>query len=88
MKRLDLPKLNLVETGRRIDAIRAAKKMTVTDLREAFGFNTPQAIYKWLRGETCPNVDNLLILAWIFDMSIDEIIVADYPEITASKGPD
>ena len=39
------------------------------------GFNTPQALYKWERGLTLPALDNLVILAELFNVSLEEILV-------------
>ncbi len=70
-----LPKVDMMQTGERIAELRRKNNMTVADLQELFGFNTPQAIYKWMRGETMPTVDNLVILADTFHVSIADIIV-------------
>ena len=42
-----------------------------------FGFSTPQAIYKWIHGTTMPTVDNLVILAAMFDVTMDDIVAVD-----------
>ncbi|MCR4861730.1 MAG: helix-turn-helix domain-containing protein, partial [Ruminococcus sp.] len=42
-----------------------------------FGFNTPQAIFKWMRGDAMPSIDNIVILAHILDVPIDEIIITN-----------
>ena len=42
-----------------------------------FGFATPQAIYKWQKGTAMPTIDNLVMLAMIFQVKIDDIIVVD-----------
>ena len=38
------------------------------------GFNTPQALYKWERGLCLPTLDNLVILAELFNVSIEDIL--------------
>ena len=38
---------------------------------------TPQAIYKWQRGTAMPTIDNLVVLAAVMDVPMDEIIVID-----------
>ena len=53
------------------------KNIKVSDLQEAFGFEYPQAIYKWKRGECLPTLDNLIILSSIFGVPIDKIIVTN-----------
>ena len=39
------------------------------------GFATPQAVYRWQRGETLPSLDNMIMLSGILDVKIDDIIV-------------
>ena len=69
------PVINAAATGRNIEALRKKRGLTVRDLQDVLGFATPQAIYKWQHGETIPSVDNLIILADVLGVSMDEIIV-------------
>ena len=71
------PSVDLCRTGRNIQYLRLRQGMSVRDLQEAFGFSTPQAIYKWQRGDAMPTIDNLVVLAEIFNVSIDEILVLE-----------
>jgi transcriptional regulator with XRE-family HTH domain len=72
------PVINLIETGKNITRLMQKNGLKVTDLQEVFGFEYPQAIYKWKRGECLPTVDNLIILAALFKTTVDEIIVTNY----------
>ena len=56
---------------------------SVKDLQNTFGFGTPQAIYKWQRGDTLPTVDNLAVLAALFGVKIDDILVFQGDEMAA-----
>lgn len=69
------PVIDLVETGKNITRLMKLNDISVKDLQEIFGFEHPQAIYKWKRGECLPTIDNLIILASIFHTTIDKIIV-------------
>ena len=51
--------------------------ITVHDLQAVFGFNSPQAIYKWQNGTALPTVDNLIVLAALLQVRIDDIIITD-----------
>ena len=51
--------------------------MSVRDMQMVFGFSTPQAIYKWIHGTTMPTIDNLVILAAMFDVTMDDIVAVD-----------
>ncbi len=71
----NIPAIDAVKTGERINHLRIEKNLSVKDLQGVFGFTTPQAIYKWQRGEALPTVDNLVVLARVFEVTIEEILV-------------
>ena len=70
-----IPVIDATATGINIARLRANAGLTVKDLQDVFGFNTPQAIYKWQRGTALPTVDNLVVLAAVFGVRMDDIIV-------------
>ena len=70
-----IPVIDVTATGINIARLRAAAGLTVKDLQDIFGFNTPQAIYKWQRGTALPTVDNLVGLAAVFGVRLDDIII-------------
>lgn len=73
---MSFPTLDLKATGANIAALRKAKGYSVRDLQEFFGFEQPQAIYKWQWGQTLPSVDNLYALSLLFDTPINAILVS------------
>ena len=74
---LAMPAIDMMATGRNITMLRQAAGFTVRDLQTIFGFATPQAIYKWQHGTAMPTIDNLVVLAMIFGVTMDDIIVVD-----------
>jgi transcriptional regulator with XRE-family HTH domain len=70
-----IPVIDMTATGMNITRLRKNAGMTVRDLQEIFGFATPQAIYKWQRGEAMPTLDNMIVLAAVFNVTVDEILV-------------
>ena len=70
-----IPVIDLTATGINITRLRVNAGLTVKDLQDIFGFSTPQAIYKWQRGAALPTVDNLVVLAAIFGVKIDDILI-------------
>ncbi len=74
---IQYPTINMDLTGRNIAQLRREAGLSIHDLQEIFGFTTPQAIYKWQRGATLPTVDNLVVLALVFGVPIDSILVVD-----------
>ncbi len=72
---MGFPTIDMAATGRNIADLRKNAGMTVRDLQDILGFNTPQAIFKWTRGDSLPTVDNLVILASVFGVKVDDILV-------------
>lgn len=70
-------RINMTETGNNISKFRKEKGITVRQIQEVMGFNTPQAIFKWQRGETMPSLDNMLVLSELFEKKIEEIVVIE-----------
>ena len=66
-----------VETGKRIKQLLSEQNYTIREIQGAFGFENPQAIYKWQHGTALPTLDNLVILANAFDVAMDDIIVVE-----------
>ena len=69
--------INTVATWQNINRLRVAAGLTVRDMQMAFGFSTPQAIYKWIHGTALPSIDNLVILADMLNVTMDEIVVVN-----------
>ena len=67
--------IDMEKTGKRIAATCRRQGITIKDLQTLFGFAAPNAIYRWLRGETLPTVDHLVILAHALQMPVDELLV-------------
>lgn len=75
MQTIEYPTINLKATGARITQLRKEAGITVAELTEFMGFNEPQAIYKWQRGESLPTVDNLFALSRKLGTTIEDILV-------------
>lgn len=69
------PTIDMAATGRNIYTLRVARGLTVTDLQRYFGFDAPQAIYKWQNGQTLPSIDNLYALSYLLEVSIEDILI-------------
>ena len=73
-----MPTIDMVATGKNIEMLRKAAGISVRDLQDIFGFGTPQAIYKWQNGTALPTVDNLIALAALLHVRMDDIIITDH----------
>ena len=65
------------KTGEHIRKLLLEKGYTIREIQGAFGFENPQAIYKWLSGKSLPSIDNFIILSRLLHTSIEDILVID-----------
>lgn len=72
-----MPSIDMIATGANIKKTMKSKRISISQMQKVFGFNTPQAIYKWFRGDAMPTIDNMVILAAIFDTTIDQLIIVN-----------
>ena len=77
------PVIDPKATGLRIKEFRKARNLSVTDICNFMGFENPQAVYKWQRGESLPSVDNLFALSRLFQTTVDNLL-CEKGEATAS----
>ena len=79
-----IPTIDMVRTGQNINRLRKNAGVTVRELQDVFGFATPQAIYKWQQGAALPTIDNLVVLAAVLGVKIDDILVMNDKQISLS----
>ncbi len=79
-----IPTIDMIRTGENINRLRQDAGISVRELQEVFGFATPQAIYKWQHGTTLPTIDNLVVLARILGVSMEDILVLEEHQISMS----
>ena len=65
------------ETGKRIKRLLLEQGYTIREIQGAFGFENPQAIYKWISGKSLPSLDNFIILSRLLHTTIEDILVID-----------
>ncbi len=80
---VNVPVIDMLKTGQNISRLRKQAGLSVRDLQDIFGFVTPQAIYKWQQGAALPTIDNLVVLAAVLQVRLDDILVTD----TAAQVP-
>ena len=80
------PVIDLARTGRAIERHRREAGLSVRELQNYFGFEYPQAIYKWQHGECLPTVDNLLALSRVLQVPMEDLLVYDDREVIFFAG--
>lgn len=71
--------IDLEKTGRRMESLMRQRGYTVKDIQNILHLSCPQPVYRWIRGQILPSVDHLLVLARIFQVHMEELLVTAYP---------
>ena len=82
---IEYPTINLIANGDNIKRLRKEKGISVKQLQEFFGFEQPQAIYKWQWGACLPSIDHLFALSKILQVPIEKILVENDQDFLFSK---
>lgn len=67
--------IDVRETGHHIKMLCEQNHITAALIQDVLKLKSPQAIYRWFRGETLPAVEHLFVLAELVDQPLDELIV-------------
>ena len=62
-------------TGRKIENYMEEQNISVIDIQQRLNLARPQAVYKWIWGMNLPKIDHLVILADMFGVTMDDIVV-------------
>ncbi len=74
------PVLDLNATGAKIKTIMKQKGMSPRRLQVIMDFPYVQTIYNWFAGKNMPTIDNLVVLASVLGVSMDELVVTKLVE--------
>ncbi|MGN0477295.1 MAG: DUF4097 family beta strand repeat-containing protein [Ruminococcus sp.] len=72
-----------IETANKLLQYRKASGLSQEELAEKIGVSR-QAVSKWERAEASPDTDNLILLAQIYGVTLDELLMGD-PATTLNK---
>lgn len=71
----------MAATAANIKSYRIRAGYSVRELQSVFNFSSPEAIYAWEKGKYLPTIDNMIVLAALYGVSVDEIVARDSVEI-------
>ena len=74
------PVLDLAATGAKIKTVMKDKGLTVRELQIIMDFPYVQTIYNWFAGKNMPTIDNLVVLAKILAVPMDDLVVTSLVE--------
>ena len=70
-----MPTIDLPATGMNIGILMKMNGISAADVADRMGFSSRNAVYKWIKGESLPTLDNIVILAELLDVTVEEILV-------------
>ena len=74
------PVLDLAATGAKIKTVMKDKGITARELQIIMDFPYVQTIYNWFAGKNMPTIDNLVVLAKILAVPMDDLVVTSLLE--------
>ena len=79
------PVLDLAATGAKIKTVMKQKGFSARELSVLMDFPYVQTIYNWFSGKNMPTLDNLIVLAQILGVKMDDLIVTQQVEIEVGQ---
>ena len=72
-----IPVIDVPVTSKNLKSLRESHNITVAQIQKLLGMENPQSIYAWENAESkyLPRLDNLVFLAKLYKVSIDELLV-------------
>ena len=75
------PVLDLEATGTKIKTLMKQRGITPRQLQILLDFPYVQTIYNWFAAKNMPTIDNLIVLAQILGVTMDDIVVTRMVEM-------
>ena len=72
-----IPVIDVPATSKNLKSLRETHNITVAQIQKLLHMENPQSIYNWENSEikSLPRLDNLVFLAKLYEVSIDELLV-------------
>ncbi|MBR0124028.1 MAG: helix-turn-helix transcriptional regulator [Treponema sp.] len=75
------PVLDVDATGAKIKSLMNQRGITPRQLQIILNFPYVQTVYNWFSGKNMPTIDNLIVLAQVLGVTVDDIIVTKTVDI-------
>ena len=82
------PVLDLDATGVKIKTLMKQRGITPRQLQVLLDFPYVQTVYNWFAGKNMPTLDNLVVLAKVLDVAMDDIVVTKMVDVEIDDGED
>ena len=82
------PVLDLEATGTKIKTLMKQRGITPRQLQLILNFPYVQTVYNWFAGKNMPTLDNLIVLAKVLDVTMDDIVVTKMVDVEIDDAED
>ena len=82
------PVLDLEATGTKIKTLMKQRGITPRQLQLILNFSYVQTVYNWFAGKNMPTLDNLVVLAKVLDVAMDDIVVTKMVDVEIDDAED
>ena len=72
---MNYPVIDPVGTGINLKTMITDNGYTIAGIGRKLGIADMSTLYKWLRGDTLPGIDNMLALSILLNVTINDILV-------------
>ena len=79
------PVLDLDATGVKIKTLMKQRGISPRQMQLILNFPYVQTIYNWFAGKNMPTIDNLVVLAQVLGVAMDDIIVTRMVEVDIAE---
>ncbi len=81
MCKINKPIIDVAATAANIKACRIRAGYSVREIQNIFNFSSPEAVYAWEKGKYLPTIDNMIVIASVYGVTIDQIVITDTVEV-------
>ncbi len=78
-------RISKAETGNRIRKLMRERGISVREIQDEMELESPQSVYKWLNGKSVPTTENLLMLAKLLRVPMEEMLVLEAEDFCDTK---
>ena len=71
---MEYPVIDMAATGSRLRSLIRESGRSVSEVAALLGLSNISTLYKWLRGDTLPAIDNMLALSMLLGVSINDFL--------------
>lgn len=81
MRKINKPIIDTEATAGNIKAHRIRAGYSVRQAQNILGLSSPQAIYNWESGKDIPTIDNMVAVAALYGVTINDIVATKFVEV-------